>query len=298
MSGETEEQKREKYQEQAGKLTKKEKVKGVSKLLYLDVIVRTSGYALIIGMLAAVLLTPAHFNWFNAIAGFAVLILMQGLMQHSLDTILDKDPVDDSKFRKFAIRTFTMKELKKIYFAAAIASTIIVIFGLFIVQRWLIIIPFLFGINCIYKYAKTSLISYPAFAWANVTLAGWLLQTDIVLSLDYKAMLLADMPIICLCLFVFAIFQVGQVLYKIDDTMRIMNREQVIAFQRNNLRFIHHQSMLPIIGFIFAAFGYYWYALIFAAAFLAIWVWKRHHFCNNVHCKNSGYKHLGVKKDE
>ena len=289
----TEDQKRAEYQEQAGKLSKADKAKGMSKLIYLDVIVRTSGYSLMIGMVAAVLLTPAHFNWFNAVAGFIVLIIMQGLMQHSLDTIMDKDPVDDSKFRKFAIRTFTMAELKKIYIAAAIAATVIVIFGLFIVHRWLIIIPFLFGMNCIFKYAKTGLISYPAFAWANVTLAGWLLQTDILLTWDYKAFLAWNMPIICLCLFVFAIFQVGQVLYRIDDTMRSMNREQVIAFQRNNLRYIHHQSMLPIIGFIFAAFGYYWIALAFAIVFLSIWVWKRHHFCNNVHCKNSGYRNIG-----
>jgi hypothetical protein len=290
---EVEAKKREGYQETASKLSRKEKVKGVSKLLYLDVIVRTSGYSLFLGMMAAVLLTPAHFNWLNAVAGFIVLILMQGLMQHSLDTISDNDPVDDSKFRKFAIRTFTMKELKRIYITAAIASTIIVIFGLFIIKRWLIIIPFILGMNCIFKYAKTGLISYPAFGWSCVVMTGWLLQADLVLSLDYNAVLLADMPIICLCLVVFAIFQVGQVLYKVDDSMRIMNREQVIAHQRNNLRYIHHQTFLPIFGFIFAAFGYYWISLAFAIAFLVIWTWKRHHICNNVKCKNNGCRNIG-----
>jgi len=256
-------------------------------MVYLDVILRTSGYCLILGTFLAVLHKGADFNLINFLLGAFILILMQGVMQHSIDTILDKDPVETSSFRKFAVRTFTPKELKKVFGLAIILSLIIVAFSIFWVGRWLLIVPYLIGIICIIMYARTSIVSYPSFAWANVVMGGYLLQTDFVFTLSPSAFFSENIAVICLCLFVMAFFGIGQVLYKIDDHMRDMSFDQVVAYQRFNLRWLHHQSLLPVIGLIFALFGHYYIAAVFAGLFLVIWHRTRHSVCNNITCVNN-----------
>lgn len=283
---------RQKYQKEAEKKGVGDKLKGFGKMVYLDVIVRTSGYCLFFGTFLAVLHKGAHLNWVNFLLGLLVLIVMQGVMQHSIDTILDKDPVETSSFRKFAVRTFTPKELKRVFGAAAIMSIIIVAFSIFWVGRWLLIVPFIIGIICIVMYARTSIISYPSFAWANVVMGGYLLQTDFVFSADPVIMLKENIAVVCLCLFVMGFFAIGQVLYKIDDHMRDMTFDQVVAHQRFNLRWMHHQSMLPLIGLLFALFGHYYIAGIFALLFLVIWHRARHSVCNNITCKNNVVRRL------
>jgi len=261
-------------------------------MVYLDVILRTSIYCLVIGTFVAVLHKGADFNLINFLLGAVILVIMQGMMQHSIDTIMDKDPVETSGFRKFAVRTFTPKELKKVFGFATLISLVIVLFAIFWVGRWLLIVPYVIGIVCIIMYARTSIITYPSFAWANVVMGGYLLQTDFVFSTSPRVMLEENIAVVCICLFIMAFFGIGQVLYKIDDHMRDMTFDQVVAYQRFNLRWYHHQSLLPIIGFIFALFGHYYIAGVFALLFLFIWHRTRHSVCNNITCKNNTVRKL------
>lgn len=261
-------------------------------MTYLDVVLRTSGYCLILGTFIAVLTKDIDLNWINFLIGVVVVIVMQGVMQHSVDTILDRDPVETSSFRKFAIRTFTPKELKRIFISGFVIMVVVAAVSIFIVGHWILIVPFIFGIICIIMYARTSLVSYAAFSWANVTMGAYLLQTDFVYSWSPSVLLEGNIAIVCACLFIMAFFAIGQTLYKVDDSMRTMTFDQVIAYQRFNLRWMHHQSLLPLIGLVLALFGHYYFAAVFAGLFLVIWFMTRHRTCNNVTCYNNVTRRL------
>jgi len=283
---------RAQYEKEAAGKGMKDKVTGFAKMAYLDVILRTSIYCLIIGTLTAVLTKGIDLNWINFLIGVVVVIVMQGVMQHSVDTIMDRDPVETSSFRKFAIRTFTQKELKRIFASGFVIIVGVAAVSIFVVGHWLLIVPFIFGVICIVMYARTSIISYPSFAWANVTMGAYLLQTDFVYSWRPSVLLSGNIAVICICLFVMGFFAVGQVLYKIDDHLRNMTFNQIVAYQRANLRWMHHQSLLPLIGFICALFGHYYIAAVFAALFLIIWFSTRHSTCNNISCYNNVTRRL------
>jgi len=269
-----------------------EKAKNISKMIYIDVILRTSGYGMFIGIFLAIFVIGVQLNIVNAIAGFLVLVLMQGLAQHSLDTIMDKAPVEHSAFRKFAIKAFSTEGLRRIYLTATVISTVVVIVGVFIIKHYLIIPVFLLGAYCIYQYAKTNIEWYPSLAFAMCAVGGYLTQVDLRYTLDYQQFLLYNMPICSAFFLLYGLYKIGQVLYRQDDYQREMTTDYQITYHRANLRWIHHQTQLPIMALIASIAGYIKdqplyseIALVLVLIYLTIWIAGRHKTCNNVFCK-------------
>lgn len=280
-----------------------EKAKNVWKLTYIDVILRTSGFAMALGAAVAVLIIGVSFNWINFLAGFLVLVLMQGLAQHSLDTIMDQAPVDDSAFRKFASKAFTEKELYRIYKYASVAATVVVLIGVLLIKHYLIIFIFLLGLFCIYQYARTNIEWYSAFAFAAAAIGGYLTQADLNYVLDWQQFLIWNMPICALFFFLFGFYKIGQILYRTDDYQREMCPKHHIWYARRNLRCIHHQTQWPLFALIFAIAGYYanyWVysvvSLIMVLIFYGIWFSTRHSTCNNVSCKKNAVRKMRVEE--
>lgn len=268
------------------------KAKSILQLTYLDVILRTSGFAMVLGATIGVLVVGASFNWINLLAGFLVLVLMQGLAQHSLDTLMDTAPPEHSAFRKFAVKNFKPAELKKIYITASIASCIVVAVGVFLIKHYLIIPIFLIGLLFIYKYAQTNIEWYSAFAFAAASIGGFLTQADLNYVADVPQFLMWNMPICALFFFLYGFYKIGQVLYRTDDYQREMTPQGHIQYARWNLRFIHHQAQWPLLALIFAIVGlvkrtplYSELSLVCVIILLIIWFNYRHHACNKITCK-------------
>ena len=273
---------------------KTEKAKNVWKMTYIEVILRTSGFAMALGAAVAVLVIGVAFNWINLLIGFLVLVLMQGLAQHSLDTVMDKAPVEDSAFRKFASKAFTNKELMKIYKYASISAAVVVVVGVLLIKHYLIIPIFLVGLFCIYMYAKTNIEWYSAFGFAAAAIGGYLTQADLNYTLDWQNFLIWNMPICALFFFLYGFYKIGQVLYRTDDYQREMCPKHHIWYARRNLRCIHHQVQWPLMALIFATAGYYAHkweysvvALVMVLIFYGIWFSSRHSTCNNSGCKKN-----------
>ena len=270
------------------------KIKGLGQMMYLDVILRTSGSAFALGIMAAILVNGVTFNWVGALLGFIIILLMQSFAQHSLDTIMDESPPEDSAFRGKVLRTFSKTELRKIFIFASILTFLTGGLTVFFVRHWLLIPVILLGYYFVVQYAKTNIESYPGFAFAGCALGGWLTQTDMIYT-SGKAFIQHDMVILSLCIALTGLYLIGQKLYRIDDYDREMTSKQKKFYFRWSLRFIHHPTQWAWLGFMMIACGNYRMQIagtVIAWIPFILWFITRHRTCNNLNCINSRVRRL------
>lgn len=265
------------------------------KLAYINVVARTGWAAALIGAMVAWDYNGAPINWINLIAVLGTILVMQGLVQHSLDTIMDTDSAENSSFRKDVKMNFNEKQLKYIFKMGIIFATLVTLVGAFVIGRWFFIIVFALGAMCIVLYAVTHIESYSFTAFSLCSIAGFLSQNDINFLIGTKFFIEYG-PLFSAFVMLLFVYRIGQLIYRIDDYLTLMSKAQIIAYYRNNLRKLHHPVQLGIIALMAWHLGWWHIAWIASGTELFLWYNYRHNTCNNVHCFKNEIRLIETKK--
>jgi len=212
----------------------------LAKLIYLDVILRTSCFPALVGLSIALWTNVGVNEWKTWVAFIACLVGMftiQGMYEHALDYLRDKGGY--SAFRQDIEKPSVAKKALKYSFVIASILALIII----LCERWWLI---LFGIAA-FKTAKLYVVrhseAYAVFGFMLSYRVGYFSATNY-----------PTLPWLIGLLLIGFLYKAALPMYRLDDYLagELPSNEAIIQYYRNIMRYLLHTVPLLIIILVFS----------------------------------------------
>jgi len=212
-------------------------MKNVAKLIYLDVIVRTSWYPAILGLAIAYMCDLGDFSfktWVAFVTSILGMLVIQGLYQHSLDIVHDKGGF--SAFRSEA--KVTESQARKLARVSLIVAAILALIIVFTERWWLLLIGIV-AVRAAKLYVENHNEFYAVFGFMLSYCAGYFSVTNY-----------PSLPWLIGLLLVGFVYRASLAMYRLDDYLssEIPNTYAIIQYYRNIMRYALH--IIPILTVI------------------------------------------------
>ncbi len=210
-------------------------IKSLAKLIYLDVIVRTSWYPAILGFSLAYFskLGDLSLNtWVAFIAGIFGMLIIQGLYQHSLDVIHDKGGF--SAFRsEVSVSEKQAKKMSRMSIILAATLAIIIVFT----QRWWLLLLGVAAIRAAKLYVESHNEFYAVFGFMLSYSVGYFSVTNYPTLVWLIGLLLVGF-----------VYRASLAMYRLDDytSGELPTTYAIIQYYRNIMRYALH--MIPLLA--------------------------------------------------
>lgn len=209
----------------------------LTRLIYLDVIVRTSWFPALVGLAAALWTNVGIVDWrtwLSLVASLIGVLVIQGMYQHSLDVLHDKGGY--SAFRQ-GIDEFLAKKLARVsLLIAAILAVIIVI-----CQRWWLLVLGVAAVRSAKLYVESHNEFYAVFGFMLSYSIGYFSSTNYPTLVWLVGLLLIGL-----------VYRAALPMYRLDDYLagELPSQEAIIQYFRNIMRYALH--MIPLLTILFA----------------------------------------------
>ncbi len=209
-------------------------LKSVAKLMYLDVIVRTSWYPAIFGIAVAYISRAGLLTvktWIAFTASILGMLAIQGLYQHSLDIMHDKGGF--SAFRSEA--EISLDKAKKISKASLIIAAILAVIIVF-TERWWLLLLGVAAVRTAKLYVESHNEYYAVFGFMLSYSVGYFSATNY-----------PTLPWLIGLLLVGFVYRASLAMYRLDDYLEgeIPSTYAIIQYYRNIMRYTLH--MIPLL---------------------------------------------------
>jgi len=212
-------------------------LRNIAKLIYLDVVVRTSWYPAILGIAVAYISNIGSLTiktWIAFIASILGMLAIQGLYQHSLDIVHDKGGF--SAFRGEAkVSIDQAKRVSKVSLIIAAILAIIIAFT----ERWWLLLLGVAAVRTAKLYVESHNEFYAVFGFMLSYSVGYFSATN------YPAL-----PWLIGLLLVGFVYRASLAMYRLDDYLdgEIPSTYAIIQYYRNIMRYTLH--MVPLLTVI------------------------------------------------
>jgi len=212
----------------------------LAKLIYLDVIVRTSWFPALAGLSIALWSGIGVLDWKTWIAFITSLIgmlVIQGMYEHALDYLRDKGGY--SAFRQDIGKPLIAKKALKYSVALAAILALIIVFC----ERWWLLFFGVLAFRTAKIYVETHNEFYAVFGFMLSYTVGYFSATNY-----------PTLPWLIGLLIIAFIYKASLVMYRLDDYINgeISSIKTLIQYYRNTMRYMLHSVPLLIIILVFS----------------------------------------------
>ncbi len=212
-------------------------MKNVTKLIYLDVIVRTSWYPAILGLAIAYMCDLGDLSlktWVAFVTSILGMFVIQGLYQHSLDIVHDKGGF--SAFRSEAkVGEHQARRIAKVSLIVASVLALIIVFT----ERWWLLLIGIVAVRTAKLYVESHNEFYAVFGFMLSYCAGYFSVTNY-----------PTLPWLIGLLLIGFVYRASLAMYRLDDYLNgeMPSIYAIIQYYRNMMRYALH--MVPILTVI------------------------------------------------
>ena len=215
-------------------------LRNIAKLIYLDVIVRTSWYPAILGIAVAYISNIGLLTiktWIAFFASILGMLTIQGLYQHSLDIVHDKGGF--SAFRGEA--KVSIDQAKRMSKASLIIAAILAIIIAF-TERWWLLLLGVAAVRTAKLYVESHNEFYAVFGFMLSYSVGYFSATNY-----------PTLPWLIGLLLIGFVYRASLAMYRLDDYLdgEIPSKYAIIQYYRNIMRYTLH--MIPLLIIILLA---------------------------------------------
>ena len=212
----------------------------LAKLIYLDVIVRTSWFPALVGLSIALWSGVGVLDWRTwaaFITGLVGMLVIQGMYEHALDYLRDKGGY--SAFRQDVKKPLVAKKALKYSVIIAAILALIIVFC----ERWWLLLFGVLAFRTAKIYVETHNEFYAVFGFMLSYTVGYFSATNY-----------PTLPWLIGLLIVAFIYKASLAMYRLDDytSGEISSTETLIQYYRNTMRYMLHSIPLLIIVLIFS----------------------------------------------